>query len=132
MLLQEASRTFTEAHGVNWYWIGLQLVVPPLLALPVAWLFWRKSSMIFGNIVGTGVLLVAALALIFREYVEIDRLVKGCFDAGELMCFLEPSAFARFAIYASIGLAEVFLLFTLSLNVERRMDNRGYAPEWRR
>jgi hypothetical protein len=132
MLLQEASRTFAEANGVNWYWIGLQLIVPPLVALPVAWLFWRNASMIFGNLVGTGVLLISALALIFREYVEIDRLVRACFESGELMCFLEPSAFARFAIYASIGLAEVFLLFTISLGVERRLDNRGYAPEWRR
>ena len=38
----------------------------------------------------------------------------------------------RFAIYASIGLGEVFLLFTISLAVERRIRNRDYAPEWRR
>ena len=43
----------------------------------------------------------------------------------------EPSASARFAIYASIGLG-VFLLFTISLAVERRIRNRDYAPEWRR
>ena len=36
-----------------------------------------------------------ALALIFREYVEIDRAVKACFDTGELLCFVEPSAFPR-------------------------------------
>jgi hypothetical protein len=57
--------------------------------------------------------------------------VKACLEAGTT-CFPEPSAFARFAIYASIGLAEAFLLFTVSLSVERRISNRDYSPEWRR
>ena len=44
----------------------------------------------------------------------------------------EPSAFARFAVYASIGLVEVFILFTVSLGVERRISNRDYDVQWRR
>ena len=43
----------------------------------------------------------------------------------------DPSAFARFAIYAGIGMSEVFALFTYSLRVEERMRRQGYAPEWR-
>jgi uncharacterized membrane protein YuzA (DUF378 family) len=42
-----------------------------------------------------------------------------------------PSAFARFGIYAFIGLAEVFVLFSLSLRVEKKQRDRDYAPEWR-
>ena len=57
--------------------------------------------------------------------------MQACIDAGARRAWPEPSAFARFAIYASIGLAEVFVLFTLSLAVERRISNRDYAPEWR-
>jgi hypothetical protein len=117
--------------GLNWYWITLQLTVPLVLALLVVVPFWRRSEMILGNVVASAILLAFAIGLIFREYVEVDRTVQACIDAGTT-CWPEPSAFARFAVYASIGLAEVFVLFTVSLAVERRMRNRGYAPEWRR
>ena len=87
--------------------------------------------MIFGNIVGSGLVLGWAIVLILLEYIEVDRSVQACIDAGTT-CWPEPSAFARFAIYASIGMAEVFLIFTISLAVERRISNRNYAPQWRR
>lgn len=117
--------------SLNWYWITMQLTVPSVLGLLLALPFWRRAEMIFGNILGSAVILASAIGLIFREYVEVDRAVQACIDAGTT-CWPEPSAFARFAIYASIGLGEVFLLFTVSLAVERRILNRGYAPEWRR
>ncbi len=106
------------------------LTGPPLVSLLVAYPFWRKGGMIFGNIVGTAVIFGTAFALIMREYVELDRATQACIDAGEV-CWPEPGAFTRFAIYAFIGLAEVFVLFTLSLRVERKMRDRDYAPEWR-
>ena len=118
-------------QGLNWYWITMQLTVAPVMGLLVTIPFWRRAEMIFGNIVGSGVFFVWAIALIFREYVQVDRTVQACIDAGTT-CWPDPSAFARFAIHASIGLAEVFVLFTVSLAVERRISNRDYAPEWRR
>jgi hypothetical protein len=118
-------------QGLNWYWITLALTVVPLAALLVTIPFWRNAEMIFGNIFGSAVIFAAAIGLIFREYVEVDRVVQACLEAGTT-CWPEPSAFARFAIYASIGLGEVFVLFTVSLAVERRMSNRDYAAEWRR
>ncbi|HXW08295.1 MAG TPA: hypothetical protein VD833_23895 [Vicinamibacterales bacterium] len=119
------------AQGLSWYWIGLQLTVAPLLGLLVSVPFWRRAEMIFGSIVGTAVILGWAIASIFREYVEVDRAVQACLAAGTT-CWPEPSAFARFAVYASIGMGEVFILFTVSLMVERRIRNRDYAPEWQR
>jgi hypothetical protein len=118
-------------HGLNWYWIALELTVTPLMGLLVTAPFWRSGTMIFGNLAGTVVIFGWAFGLIMREYVEIDRTVRACFDAGTV-CFPDPSAFTRFAIYAFIGLVEVFILFSTSLAVERRIRNRGYAPEWRR
>nr|MDQ3349920.1 hypothetical protein [Acidobacteriota bacterium] len=115
---------------LNWKWIGVMLTGPPLVSLLVAYPFWRKGGMIFGNIVGTAVIFGTAFALIMREYVELDRATQACIDAGEV-CWPEPGAFTRFAIYAFIGLAEVFVLFTLSLRMERKMRDRDYAPEWR-
>ncbi|HEY7055747.1 MAG TPA: hypothetical protein VH458_04440 [Vicinamibacterales bacterium] len=118
-------------HHLNWYWIVLELTVAPVTGLLVTLPFWRTGAMIFGNLTGTAVLLGWGFALIFREYVEIDRLVQGCLADG-VVCFPDPSAFTRFAIYASIAMVEVFVLFSASLAVERHMRERDYAPEWRR
>lgn len=106
------------------------LLAPPAVSLLAAYPFWRKGGMIFGNIVGTAIIFGTAFSLIMREYVEIDRAVQACLDDGNV-CWPVPGAFTRFAIYAFIGLAEVFALFTLSLAVEKRVRDRDYAPEWR-
>lgn len=117
--------------GLNWTWIALGLTVPLLVAVLAAIPLWWRQQWIFGNIVGTVFIFASALALIFREYVEIDLAVTGCLEQG-FTCFPEPSAFTRFAIYAAIGLLEIFALFVLSLWVEQRRRRRDYAPEWRR
>ncbi len=119
-----------SATGLNWYWISVELTVAPLASLLVALPFWRKGGMIFGNIAGTCVLFGTAFGLIFREHFELDRIVRACLDSGAV-CWPEPSAFTRFAIYAFIALVEVIALFSLSLVIEKRMRNRDYAPEWR-
>jgi hypothetical protein len=118
-------------NGLQWFWIGLELTVTPVAGFLVALPFWRKGGMIFGNIAGTAVIFGSAFALIMREYVEIDRFVRACLDAGDVACFPQPSAFTRFAIYAFIGLIQVFMLFSVSLWVEKRQRDRDYAPEWR-
>jgi hypothetical protein len=115
---------------LSWRWIAVMLLVPPPLALAVAWPLWQQRYAILGNLVGTAVIFVAAIAMIFREYVQIDRATRACLDAG-FTCWPEPSAFARYAMYAGIALVEVFVLFTYSLRVERKIRDRGYAPEWR-
>lgn len=105
------------------------VLVAVLLALPL----WRSGQMTLGSIVGTAVIFGTALGLILREYVEIDRIVQDCLDAGTTpTCFPEPSAFTRFAVYAFIGLLEVFALFIFSLKFEERRRRRDYAPQWQR
>ena len=118
-------------HHLNWYWIALELTAAPVMGLLVTLPFWRAGAMIFGNLTGTAVILGWGFALILREYVEIDRPSKPVSTTG-VVCFPDPSAFTRFAIYASIAMIEVFVLFSVSLMVERRMRERDYAPEWRR
>jgi MFS family permease len=115
---------------LSWAWIGLMLTGPPLVGWLVAYPFWRHNEMIFGNLVGTGVIFAAAFALIFREYVDLDRVVRACINAG-YTCWPDPSPFTRYAIYACIGLLEVFALFVSSLRFERKKRDRLYAPEWR-
>ena len=103
---------------------------PFVAGLLIAWLFWRRGETIFGNIVGTGVIFSSAFGMIWREHLEIERIVHACLDAG-FVCWPQPSAFTRFAIYAFIGLLQVFILFMTSLRFEERVRSRDYAPEWR-
>jgi len=116
--------------GLNWYWIAVASTVPGVLGLLVALPFWRRSDAIFGNIVATAIIFAFSFGLIWREHVELDRIIKDCLDAGTV-CWPEPAAFTRFAIYAFIGLIQVFIVFSLSLRFEERARRRDYAPEWR-
>jgi len=117
-------------YGLSWFWIALELTVPPvaggLLALPI----WLKGEPIFGNLAGTAVIFGSAIGLILRERLELDRIVQQCLDQG-FTCWPDPSAFTRYAIYAFIALFEVMALFLVSLKVEEKVRRRGYAPEWR-
>jgi hypothetical protein len=115
---------------LNWRYIALASTVPPLIGLLLAFPFWWKGRMTFGNIVGTVIVFGSSIGLILREYAEIDRITQECLDTGTV-CFPVPSAFTRFAIYAFIGLIEVIALFSLSIVVEDRARRQHYAPEWR-
>ena len=115
---------------LSWGWIALMATAPPLVGVLVAFPIWRTRQPILGNLAGTAVIFAAAMGLILRESVELDRLTQKCLDAG-FACWSGPSAFMRYAIYAAIGLIEVFALFMLSLRVEAKIRNRDYAPEWR-
>lgn len=119
-----------QLTGLNWFWIGIAATVPAILALAVAFPFWRRDEPIFGNVLGSTVIFAFGFAMIWREHVELDRIVQACLDQGTV-CWPSPSAFTRFALYAFIALFEVFFVFTLSLRVEERIRRRDYAPEWR-
>jgi hypothetical protein len=116
---------------VNWYWIIISLTVPPIVAGLLALPFWLKDQAIFGNIFGTVILFGTAFGLIMREHIELDILIKACLDSGKEICDPDPAPFSRFAIYASIALVQVILLFSLSLKVDEKVRRRGYSPEWR-
>jgi hypothetical protein len=117
-------------NELSWFWIALELTVPTLVGGLVALPFWLKGEPIFGNIAGTAVIFGAAIALIMRERVELDRIALACLEQG-FVCWPEPIACARFAIYAFIALFEVIGLFSLSLRVAATIRRCGYAPEWR-
>jgi len=121
----------TGVNGLNWYWIAIMATVPGTVAVLLALPFWRSRQMTFGSVIGTAIIFGTAMGLILREYVELDRIAQDCLDAGTT-CFPDPSAFTRFAVYAFIGLLQVFTLFIISLKMEERWRRRDYAPEWQR
>ena len=116
--------------ALSWPWIALMATAPPLAGLLVAFPIWRSGQFILGNLAGATVIFGAAMALIARESVALSQVTQRCLAAG-YTCWPDPSAFTRYAIYACIGLVEVFALFTVSLRVEHKIRRRGYAPEWR-
>ena len=117
-------------NGLNWNWIVLLAVVPLPVACLLAYPLWNRRETILGSVAGAMVIFGATLVAILREYAEVGRSVQACIDAGTV-CWPEPSAFTRYAIYAFIGLAAVFGLFLVSIRIESRIRNRAYAPEWR-
>ena len=117
--------------GLSWSYVAVMATLPLLVAGLLAWPIWRSKQFILGNLAGSVVIFGSALALIMRESVTLDALTRACLDAG-YTCWPTPSAFLRYAIYAGIGLIEVFAVFTISLRVEQRQRHAGYAPEWRR
>jgi hypothetical protein len=119
-------------NDLSWTWIGVMAVLPLPIGMLVAAPVWHRRETILGNIAGSAVIFGTAFALIIRESAMLEALRQQCFDAGGIVCWPTPSAFARYAIYASIGLAEVVALFFVSLSVERRIRERDYSPEWRR
>jgi hypothetical protein len=115
---------------MSWYWIAIALTVPLLVALLVALPFWLKFDPVIGNVLAAGVIFVGAIALVGREYVEIQRTTMRCLQAG-IICSFSPEPFTRFAIYGLIGLLEASLLFAVSIKVEERIRGKSFAPEWR-
>jgi hypothetical protein len=115
----------------NWFWIGVALTVPMALGVLAALPFWRKArEVMLGNVAGAVVIFAGAVALMAREYVELERLYARCLQA-DAVCPDPPGFFDRIAVYAIIAFAQVILLFSVSLAVERRVRRRGYAKEWR-
>jgi hypothetical protein len=117
-------------HELSWFWIALALTGPTVVGGLIAYPIWLTGQPILGNLAGTTVIFGTAIVLIMRERVALERVAQACLDQG-VVCWPDPSAFIRFAIYAFIGLFEVILLFSLSLRVETKIRRRGYDPEWR-
>ena len=117
-------------HELSWAWIGLAATAPLVAGWLAAAPLWRTGQPILGNLAGTMVVFGSAVALILRERIAIERAAQACLDQGTV-CWPEPSAFMRFAIYAFIALCEVIVLFSVSLKAEEKYRRRGYAPEWR-
>lgn len=115
---------------MSWFGVSIALTVPAAFAAIIALPFWVKGDPVIGNIVGAGLIFVGAIVMIFREYVEIQRVTMRCLQAG-IVCSFSPEPFTRFAVYGLIALVEACSLFAISVMVEQRIRRRTAAPNWR-
>jgi hypothetical protein len=116
---------------MSWSWVAGAMVVPLALAMGIAWPFWGRARDSLGSAIGAGVIFVFAIAFVGREYVQLQQFSSRCL-AAELACRVYPEPFTRFCIYGFIAMAQTFALFAVGAAVERRMENRAFAAEWRR
>jgi len=119
-----------HVNELNWFYISLETTIPPIVGALVALPFWLKEQPILGNLAGSAIIFGSAFAAIMREHMELDAAISRCFEQG-LVCFPNPPAFTRYAIYGFIALFWVIVLFTVSLKVETKLRRRGYDPQWR-
>src|SRR5688572_32567945 len=59
---------------LSWKWIAIMAVGPGVIALMIAYPFWRTSEATLGNIAGSVIIFGAAFAMIWREHVALDRI----------------------------------------------------------
>ncbi len=113
------------------FWIAIAATLPIVLGLIVAYPLWRMRLEIIGNVTGATTIFMVTIGMIVREWMALEQIrIARCPDT-ETFCPPDPGNFAKFATYGFIGLAQVVALFLISLRVERRLRNRGVAPEWR-
>ena len=125
----------TTDLAMDWRWVGAALTIPTLLGMLMAYPVWRwGKNPTIGAILGAFPIFIATVALIGREFIEIQRFYRQChalLDRHIVCRDLSPDDFTRFAIYCFIGMVQVFLLFYMSTVVDGRKRESEFAEAWR-
>lgn len=122
----------TVRIDMNVTWVIAAAVLPTLAGLLVAAPLWRlRLSDDLGSIAGAGVVFTFVVAFIAREYGEVLAFSARCIEAG-VGCRFRPEPFVRYAIFAGIGMVQVFMVFILGLFVEERLSRRLQSRARRR
>jgi hypothetical protein len=109
---------------MNPWWVAAAAVLPLLVALLVAWPFWRKRvGDEMGTVMGAFVVFTCVILFVGREYLESEKTRVACV-VREIGCRFYPKLFTRFMIYGGIGMTHVMVLFVVGLSVEERLRQR--------
>lgn len=108
-------------------WPVIAAIVPTLLGLAAAWLFWRRRQMVIGNTIGSGVVFAAILFVMGREYVAQHRLMQLC-QQGLAKC--PRDGYLAFLVFACIAFIDVGVIFWISLTVEERARQSTNYSDW--
>jgi hypothetical protein len=117
---------------MNWLRLLAAFGLPPLVAVPVAVLFWVRRQTDLGTIAGAGVLFIGALVFGGVEYVDGIRFRMWCAQTGTPCASSSPSDFARISAYGVVAMVQTMVLFVVAELVERRREQRRFDPKWRR
>jgi hypothetical protein len=104
------------------------LILPLLVAVPVAVLLWTRRQVTVGTVAGAGILLFGALVFGGVEYVDNVRFRLNCELRGALCGPSHPSDFVKISIFGVIAMMQVMALFVVSMIVERRMTAATTTP----
>lgn len=116
---------------MNWPTLAAAAVLPLLIALPVAALFWRRRRSSIGTVLGIGVVLVAAVGFMALEYGEGLHYRALCAEQNLPCPPSKPSDFVKIFSYGLVGMADVMLVFLVGSGVEARQQRRRRSVEWR-
>ena len=106
-------------------WVFVAAILPMAVALIIALPLWhRRIKDEGGTIAGAAVVFACSLGLIGREFSHVLKMSGTCV-ARQIACHFEPEPFTRYAIYAGIGMLQVFALFMIGLSVEERLRRRA-------
>lgn len=108
-------------------WPVIAAVVPTMLGLVAAWVFWRRRQMVIGNTVGSGVVFAAILFAMGREYVAQERLMRLC---QQRLGPCPRDGYMAFLVFACIAFIDVGVIFWVSLNVEERSRRTNNYSDW--
>ena len=117
---------------MNWLRLLAAFGLPPLVAVPVAVLFWARRQIDIGTIAGAGVLFVGAVMFGGVEYVDGIRFRMWCQQTGTPCPSSNPSDFARISLYGVVAMVQTMVLFLVAELVDRRRAEGRFDRKWRR
>jgi RsiW-degrading membrane proteinase PrsW (M82 family) len=118
-------------RAVSWDLLAVASVLPLVVALAVAWPFWKRNKVIAGNTAGLAAIFLSCLLLGGAEYVEAIRFRYWCEGTATGCKPSNPSDFVRMALFGFIAMFQAMVLYTVSALRERRAERSQYEARWR-
>jgi hypothetical protein len=118
-------------RDINWDLIALASLSPLLVAVAVAWPFWKSGRFIIGNVAGLAVVLVSCLIFGFAEYADALKFRYWCAETNTPCKPTGSGDFLRISLFAFIAMAQAMLLYVIGGIKEHRTDRAKYDVGWR-
>ena len=118
-------------RAINWDLILAASVLPLLVAVAVAWLFWKSERFIIGNVAGMAVVLVACLIFGGAEYADALKFRYWCAETNTPCKPTGSGDFLRISVFAFVAMIQAMLIHVISGVQEHRTRRAGYDARWR-
>ena len=118
-------------RATNWDLIALASLSPLLVAVAIAWPFWKSGRFIIANVAGLAVVLIACLFFGLAEYADALKFRFWCAETNTPCRPTGSGDFMRISAFAFIAMIQAMLLHVVSGMKERRADRAAYDMRWR-